>query len=300
TSAATVNDNVVHHVAVTYDGTTEILYLDGANVGSSAHTQVSYGSFYKYQLGTGLTGGGWPSGNGTWLNFNGLIDEVELFNRALTSTEVQTLFNQGSLGKCKPADSDGDGVPDIHDACPGTAPNVVVTDDGCDASACLTPPANLIGWWAADGNAKDLQGAHDGTLVNGTTFNAGEVGPAFVFDGVDDRVTTTLDVQPSAMPTTTWDAWVYPTINNGTRQTIMTSDDGGFDREVSLENVGSFGVFTGSGLWTPISFDLNQWQHIAVVYTPANILFYKNGLEYSFGAAPTTGTTTNKFTIGEN
>ncbi|PYS23626.1 MAG: hypothetical protein DMF72_08740 [Acidobacteria bacterium] len=300
TSAATVNDNVFHHVAVTYDGTTEILYLDGANVGSSAHTQVSYGSFYKYQLGTGLTGGGWPSGNGTWLNFNGLIDEVELFNRALTSTEVQALFNQDSLGKCKPADSDGDGVPDIHDACPGTAPNVVVTADGCDASACVTPPANLIGWWAADGNAKDLQGAHDGTLVNGTTFNAGEVGPAFVFDGVDDRVTTTLDVQPSAMPTTTWDAWVYPTINNGTRQTIMTSDDGGFDREVSLENIGSFGVFTGSGLWTPISFDLNQWQHIAVVYTPTNILFYKNGVEYSFGAAPTTGTTTNKFAIGEN
>ena len=298
TSSANVDDNVFHHVAVTYDGTTQTLYLDGANAGSRAHTQFAYSTFYKYQLGTGFTNG-WPNTSGGWSNFNGLIDEVELFNRVLTSTEVLNLFNQGSLGKCKPTDIDGDGVPDIHDICPATGVGVTVTDDGCDATACVTPPANLVAWWAADGNAKDLQGAHDGTLVNGTTFNAGEVGPAFVFDGVDDRVTTTLDVQPSAMATTTWDAWVYPTRNNGTRQTIMSSDDGGLDREVTQES-GNFGVFTGSSVWIPISADLNQWQHIAVVYTPTNVLFYKNGVEYSFGSAPTGGGTTNKFTLGMN
>ena len=33
--------------------------------------------------------------------FNGLIDEVEIFSRALTQAEVQAIFNAGSAGKCK-------------------------------------------------------------------------------------------------------------------------------------------------------------------------------------------------------
>lgn len=33
--------------------------------------------------------------------FHGLIDEVELFNRALTAAEIQAIYNAGSAGKCK-------------------------------------------------------------------------------------------------------------------------------------------------------------------------------------------------------
>lgn len=33
--------------------------------------------------------------------FNGLIDEVEIFNRALSASEIQSIFNAGSAGKCK-------------------------------------------------------------------------------------------------------------------------------------------------------------------------------------------------------
>src|SRR5205807_3318575 len=33
--------------------------------------------------------------------FNGTIDEVELFNRALAVSEIQSIFNSGSAGKCK-------------------------------------------------------------------------------------------------------------------------------------------------------------------------------------------------------
>lgn len=33
--------------------------------------------------------------------FSGLIDEVEIFNRALSLTELQSIYNAGSLGKCK-------------------------------------------------------------------------------------------------------------------------------------------------------------------------------------------------------
>src|SRR2546425_1168878 len=34
--------------------------------------------------------------------FNGVIDELDLYNRALTPSEIQSIFNAGSAGKCKP------------------------------------------------------------------------------------------------------------------------------------------------------------------------------------------------------
>ncbi len=42
-------------------------------------------------------------GHGNLFNnyYSGLIDEVELFNRALTASEIQDIYNAGSAGKCK-------------------------------------------------------------------------------------------------------------------------------------------------------------------------------------------------------
>jgi hypothetical protein len=59
---------------------------------------------------------------------------------------------------------------------------------GVIASNCLPPPEGLISWWPADGDATDLVGANDGTLVGGAGFAAGHVDDAFLFDGVDDLV----------------------------------------------------------------------------------------------------------------
>lgn len=99
-SANTVNDNLFfHHVAVTYDGTQQKVYLDGQLMGSRAHTQIGYSSSYKYQLGTGAASG-WPGGTSGWFNFNGLIDEPSLYNRALTDQEVLAIFSAYNGGKC--------------------------------------------------------------------------------------------------------------------------------------------------------------------------------------------------------
>jgi hypothetical protein len=35
-------------------------------------------------------------------HLNGLVDEVALYNRALSAAEIQAIFNAGSAGKCKP------------------------------------------------------------------------------------------------------------------------------------------------------------------------------------------------------
>jgi hypothetical protein len=133
-SPAVVNDGKFHHVIVTYDGAMESLYLDGVSIGSTPLTQEGYAATYYYQLGTGMTGG-WDGTTGAWFPFTGVIDESSVYNRALTATEVDTLFNAGSGGKCAPPEP---GLVLRHrysfDGAPG---NLVVTDSVRGANGVL-------------------------------------------------------------------------------------------------------------------------------------------------------------------
>jgi hypothetical protein len=137
-SLSKVNDGVFHHVAVTFDGTTETVYLDGALIASTPFVQTGYASSYQYQIGTGYTAAGWPATNGGYFYFQGLIDEVEFFNRALSQAEIQAIVNAGKSGKCK--------VP--------------------PPAACAPLPSGIVDWYTADGNANDSIGKNNGTLQN--------------------------------------------------------------------------------------------------------------------------------------
>lgn len=55
------------------------------------------------------------------------------------------------------------------------------------AQTCTLPPSNMIAWWSADGIAVDIQGGHNGKLVN-ATYGTGEVGKAFSFNGTNAYV----------------------------------------------------------------------------------------------------------------
>jgi len=94
-STGNITDGGWHHVAATVDragGTTGgKLYLDGAVVATFDPT-LRPGSVSN----DGLLRMGQPG-----IGFSGEIDEVELFSRALTATEVTSIYEAGSFGKCK-------------------------------------------------------------------------------------------------------------------------------------------------------------------------------------------------------
>jgi len=89
-----VVDNVFHHLAgvTNSDGSTEI-YVDGVllNAGFITPPNTLAGSF---TIGAALN----RDSGGDWV---GSIDEVSVYNRALTASEIQAIFNAGSAGKCK-------------------------------------------------------------------------------------------------------------------------------------------------------------------------------------------------------
>lgn len=131
-SANTVNYcTFLQHLAVTYANSSETVYLNGALLGSAAHVQTAYATNYNYQWGTGYTPN-WPGGNNGWFNFKGLIDEPTIYNRGLSQTEVQAIYNAGSDGKelkDSGLDSDSDGLSNFVELRLGTDPTFADSDE---------------------------------------------------------------------------------------------------------------------------------------------------------------------------
>ncbi len=97
-SEASVADGKYHHVAVTVsrrqsDGIR--FYLDGlpAGVADPTSRQGNLSNFFPLRLGARSA-----DLSGFW---RGVLDEVELFSRALTPTEVASLYSARRSGKCK-------------------------------------------------------------------------------------------------------------------------------------------------------------------------------------------------------
>ncbi len=72
--------NVWSHLATTYDGATVRLYVNGALVGSLPFAGAIPASTGPLRLGGNSVWGEW---------FAGLIDEVRVYNRALSASEIQ-------------------------------------------------------------------------------------------------------------------------------------------------------------------------------------------------------------------
>ncbi len=109
TSTAFVADGTWHHIAVTVDRD----YTSGLNIyvdGTSTATFNPTAHMGNLTNNAPLVFGGknliTPS-----FTFVGRLDELELFNRAITLTEIQDIYNAGSAGKCKPTPTPANSAP---------------------------------------------------------------------------------------------------------------------------------------------------------------------------------------------
>ncbi|MBK8304800.1 MAG: LamG domain-containing protein [Chloracidobacterium sp.] len=124
--------------------------------------------------------GGWLYDND--YDFSGKVDELEIFNRALTQQEIQAIVNAGRSGVCKPT--------------------------------ATIPPAGIVGWWGGDGFASDISGnANHATLMNGAGFTVGKVGQAFSLDGINDivEVPHNPNINFGATQPMSFDVWLFRT-----------------------------------------------------------------------------------------
>jgi hypothetical protein len=253
-----------YHIAGTYDGSNVKLYVNGVLIDSTPAS----GAMTDY--GKNLRIGGLSNLNRTGLDYlPGLVDEVEILNRALSASEIQAIYNAGSAGKCR---------------------------------TCTPPPPNMASWWPGDGNANDIQGSNNGTLQNGATFAPGMVGQAFSFDGIDDYVRATDTGLPFGGAARTLDFWLKPGFN--ARVPVIYGNFAPSDAFYVLVNggnacIGQWGGGPPGEPCGPTNVADGNWHHVAMTYDGgSSVLLYVDGALESSVTKTYTTTQTGKLYMG--
>ncbi|GAG02304.1 unnamed protein product, partial [marine sediment metagenome] len=85
------SNNEWHHIAGSYGSSSATLYIDGDAKSTESFAETSFIGNDTY------IGGDWI--NSSAFSFNGILDEVRIYNRTLSSTELDWSYNRGLEGK---------------------------------------------------------------------------------------------------------------------------------------------------------------------------------------------------------
>ena len=89
TAPDNLHDNRFHHLCVSHNGTTRIMFINGVN---RSQTINGWLGTTRWPTASALIGCEMNACGTRW--FNGLIDDVRIYSRALTASEIQTLYAQ--------------------------------------------------------------------------------------------------------------------------------------------------------------------------------------------------------------
>ena len=228
------------HIVLSIDGSTHTLYIDGVDTSFP----VTVGS------NTSLTTGSLSSkigGLGTWW-LNGAIDQLRIFNRALTAQEVAILY-----AECEPT---------------SIVDNINPFEDG-----------SLKALYKFDNDATDATGVYNGTATN-VTYASGKFGNCAVFGGSTVNAKATV---PYTFPSGGNAISIWAKVDSanqsggtlfgyavGTRQSLLRND-------YNFLTAGAWMHRLPSG--EKVCTNLDEWYHI--VYTSNGsepLKLYVNGV----------------------
>ena len=222
------------YIACTYDHNTLAVHQNGEQVGSNAVGPLTVANTTSnVKLG---------SDDVAQQFYSGLIDEPMIYGRALTATELRSVYDAGSLG-----------------VCPAATPLT---------PSCAAIPPGMISWWRGENNPLDRRKANPGTLWGTTAFSPGKVGKGFGFAAGNEAVDvgTWFDRQVFSV-----EMWVKP--NNGQIQYANIIDNYHYSsplRSWVLEDLNTGNIFQWYSADFPagtnILFELvpDTWQHIVI------------------------------------
>ncbi|MBN1671136.1 MAG: hypothetical protein JXR37_08900, partial [Kiritimatiellae bacterium] len=278
-----------HHVVLTHEtGVGNRMYIDGV-----LSAQDSEGTALRSNPGTDMRIGDSQSWE-PWFYY-GMLDEVRIYSRALSSNEVAVLFS------APVTDADGDGLPDsweqqIVDASLGAYTSVWQVLPGADFDddwatnqkeyeAGTDPvlresspyPGGLVSYWSFDDEGqpgRDDAGEHDLTVNGATWTGTGRSGGALSLDGNDYAVAGDYPGTWSEHSVSLWTKSSEP--DTGTNSALFGRHDGswaagGLNMELRFADAGAGeAAFEGYGAGAVISaaaLNDGQWHHVAATYS---------------------------------
>jgi hypothetical protein len=226
-----------YHIAVTNIGHSATLYLNGLSVATGTLTidTPQNTSFYLGRI---------PGTLGDGRQLDGMVDEVSVYRRALSATEIQGIYQAGSDGKIPPVVVVD--FPSVVEGSTGTTTPVTFT---------ITRPGSLSGsltvnWATADGTA---------TLANSDYVAAS--GQVIFADGEATKtIQVTVNGDNVIEPDETFKLVVTPvgSASNEGVATILGDDvgvaignDTGTEGDTSIRSLGAFLSAGQSGLTGP-------------------------------------------------
>jgi hypothetical protein len=164
----------------------------------------------------------------------------------------------------------------------------------------------LVALWLGEGNANDVVGTNNGTLVNGAGFAPGEVGQAFSFDGtsyVSIPDSPSLDTFVSSITIETWIKLNQLTAD-WNWEGIVTKGSSSWRLQVTAGAktvaFSATGVSPHADLYGSRNVYDGQWHHVAAVYDGTNMFLYVDGaLDVSQPATGTISQNSSPVCIGQ-
>ncbi|MBN1669738.1 MAG: hypothetical protein JXR37_01815, partial [Kiritimatiellae bacterium] len=278
-----------HHVVLTHEtGVGNRMYIDGV-----LNAQDSEGSPLRSNPDTDTRIGDSQSSE-AWFYY-GLLDEVRIYNRALSSNEVAALFGESVT------DADGDGLSDsweqqIVDASGGAYTSVWQVLPGADFDddwatnqkeyqAGTDPvvressayPDGLVSYWSFDDEGqpgRDDAGEHDLTVNGATWTGAGRSGGALSLDGDDYAVASSYPGTWSQHSVSLWMKSSEP--DAGTNSALFGRHDGtwaagGLNMELRFAGAeageAAFEGYGAESVSTVTALNDGQWHHLVATYS---------------------------------
>ena len=109
--------------------------------------------------------------------YNGKIDDIGIWNRALTQQEITNLYNSQTLPNCSVTSTN-------NTICAGSSTTLTANSSASNTTACVSTalPSNLqnglVGYWPFCGNANDASGNGNNGVLNGATLTTDRFGNA--------------------------------------------------------------------------------------------------------------------------
>lgn len=242
------------HVIMTFSQNTNTikLFINNQLVGTATDPSININTIGNSGISIGLS----DQANGHWGPFDGCIDDIGIWNRALTQAEIATLYNGTNPSTCLPS---------------------------------YVPTNGLVGFWPFCGNANDESGNANNGNVNGATLTTdrnGNNNSAYYFSSsgcatrIDAQVNTT-----SIQTGLTMSIWAMKVGNGCVGPRLLefwpgSSGPGNAQWGWDNSNATGFGSITSTGAviassFTPVSN--NTWTHL--VYTNDGVFgkFYQDG-----------------------
>ncbi len=292
TSTNIFKRDIWQHIVWTYDGVTAKIYVNGSKQNITQKSNTGPLGINNSPIKVGIRSDNYGP-------FNGLIDEVKIYNYALTDEEVKQDYNAGSAIQFgSTSQSIGGTTTSLEYCIPG------------DTSYCASPIAEYKMDEGVGTSIVDTSGNNNtGTLVNSPVWVQGKIGKALSFNGNNNYVDFN-NTSIAGATSGTVEAWVNAkNWNTSTRMTVFSSEIGpawANLRLVLFSNFNNSLTFSVSNGTTSITDNVNTgtilstntWYHIVGTYDGSVVKIYVNGiLKSSYNTTVTPGSFTPTKTV---